>query len=74
MTEGGHHPVLQLTRTGVAWPVGGRSLAGLRDEFERSHAVQLRSLLEPSLLTWIQQQIERGTFFPKAHGEAAAEL
>ena len=74
MSEGSQRPILQLTRRGVAWRDGDRSLAGLRHAFERGHAVRLRSLLEPSLLAWIQQQIERGTFYYRAHGEAAAEL
>ncbi len=73
MNAGRGGPILQLTKHGAQWL--DKAAAGhARETFRLQHCVRIPSLLEPSLLAWIQQQIARGTFYDKAHGTAATEL
>jgi hypothetical protein len=67
-------PLLQLTNRGVVRLGAEDAVERLRAEFAARHAVRLPSLLAPALVSWVQREVEHGSFFEKAHGEAATEL
>ena len=66
-------PLLQLTWRGATArdEDAVRAAAGM---FRQCHCARLPSLLDPALLTSLQDQIDRGAFFTKRHGTAATEL
>jgi len=67
------HPLLQLTRRG-AMARDEAAVHAAAEVFRRSHCALLPSLVEPALVASLQEQVDRGTFFTKRHGDAAIEL
>ena len=67
-------PWLQLTSRGAVAPPSAAAAAALGDEFRVKQCVRIPSLVEPVLLSTIQQRIERAAFAERAHGTIASEL
>ena len=60
--------VIQLTRQGTVFAGSDADLDRLRAEFERQHSVRLCEFIEPRLLKFIQDDIDRGEFIERVHG------
>ena len=58
---------IQIGKTGLLFDGLDERLDDLRQQFDREHYVRLPELLEPSLLSFIQTEIERGEFYERTH-------
>ena len=58
---------VQIGRNGLVSCGAADRLRDLRRQFDREHFVRLPQLLEPSLLSFIQTEIERGEFYERIH-------
>jgi len=58
---------VQIGRNGLVSFGSADRLHDLRGQFDREHFVRLPQLLEPSLLNFIQTEIERGEFYERIH-------
>lgn len=58
---------VQIGRNGLVSCGSADRLHDLRRQFDREHFVRLPQLLEPSLLSFIQTEIERGEFYELIH-------
>lgn len=63
--------MIQLTHTGLT--IDLQEIAALRAEFSTVHCVQLPQLLAPSLLSFVQQRLERGRWETKIYPDVAEE-
>ena len=58
---------IQIGKSGLLFDGLDERLDDLRKQFDRQHHVRLPELLEPSLLSFIQNEIERGEFYERIH-------
>lgn len=58
---------IQIGKSGLLFHGLDERLDDLRRQFDRDHYVRLPELLEPSLLSFIQTEIERGEFYERIH-------
>ena len=59
--------MIQIDRSGVTYSESANERAALRARFEAQHYVQVSNFLEPGLLRFLNQQIERGKFYERVH-------
>jgi 2OG-Fe(II) oxygenase superfamily len=62
---------IQLGRSGLTCDRG--RIAELRDEFREKHCVRLPQLLEPSLVSYLQQRLKSGSWQTKVHAGIGEE-
>ena len=58
---------IQIGKSDLLFDCLDERLDELRKQFDREHYVRLPELLEPSLLSFIQTEIERGEFYERTH-------
>lgn len=66
--------MIQLTRSGTVFRGSDEDLEKLRLEFSRYHCICLPQLLEPELLSFLQQRIDRAGFYTRSYGNLGADL
>lgn len=66
--------MIQLALAGFHAELSGAALAALQAEFAEFHTFQVRSFLDPGLLTFLLSRIQPADFKPRPHGKIAMEL